>query len=110
MLAWATRHRLTDAEKVAQWWEQIEEPQRDLYISNLTSEGFWPQVARFIAIAGAANRTGVPGRFRQGRPLEAISPYVCTPRRSPIRSPTSGSCTRRATRWRPWRWRGPAAI
>ncbi|MDD4267711.1 MAG: hypothetical protein GXY25_16420 [Pirellulaceae bacterium] len=72
VLAWATRHRLTDAEKVAQWWEQIEEPQRDLYISNLTSEGFWPQVARFIADRrGGQPGTGFLAGFAKDGRLEA---------------------------------------
>jgi hypothetical protein len=70
--AWAARHRLPDPEKAAQWWEHVEEPQRDMYISNLTSPSFWPQMdnlvkARKPARAGAGFLAGFP---KEGR-LEA---------------------------------------
>jgi hypothetical protein len=44
VLAWATRQRIADPEKVAQWWQLIEEPERNLYISQLPSAGSWSQL------------------------------------------------------------------
>ncbi len=44
VLAWATRRRIADPEKAAQWWQLIEEPERDLYISQLPSAGSWSQL------------------------------------------------------------------
>ena len=35
VLWWATRHRLPDPEKVVQWWRLVEEPQRNLYNSDM---------------------------------------------------------------------------
>ena len=54
VLAWATRRRFSDPEKVARWWKQLEEPQRDLYLSNLTADGFGRQVARLADMRAPA--------------------------------------------------------
>jgi hypothetical protein len=48
VLAWATRQRISDPEKVAQWWQFIEEPQRDLYISQLPLAGSWSQMGPLL--------------------------------------------------------------
>lgn len=67
ILAWATRHRYPDPEQVARWWEQIEEPQRDLYISGLTMKGFWTSVDRLVI----ARKPCRPGQsFLGGFPKE----------------------------------------
>ena len=49
VLSWATRQRLLDPEKVVQWWELIENPQRDFYNSQLTAAWSPDRMARSIA-------------------------------------------------------------
>jgi len=39
VVSWATRHRLPDPEKVAQWWQLVEEPQRNLCNSDMVPPG-----------------------------------------------------------------------
>jgi hypothetical protein len=54
ILAWATRRRFSDPEKVAQWWQCIEEAQRDIYISQLPSAGPWSSWQRLVESRQAA--------------------------------------------------------
>ena len=77
MLAWATRRGDPDPEKVAQWWEQIEEPQRDLYISNLTMQGFWDSVSSLLKTRrpcqpGSGFLAGFPGKGRLDADIASV--------------------------------------
>jgi len=72
VLAWATRRRIADPEKVAQWWQLIEEPQRDLYISQVPWAGAWSQLEGLVqsrkpARPGAGLLAGFPkpGRLEE---------------------------------------------
>jgi len=77
MLAWATRRGDPDPGKVAQWWEHIEEPQRDLYISNLTMQGFWGLVSSLLKARrpcqpGASFLAGFPGEGRLDADIASV--------------------------------------
>lgn len=77
VLAWATRHQYPDPERVAQWWEQIEEPQRDVYITNVTSEWYWSGVnaalkGRRAAKPGAGLLSGFPKEGHLEADLAAV--------------------------------------
>jgi len=72
MLAWATRHYLPDPEKVAEWWELIEEPQRDVYISRAVSDRFGRELGRLLdARQPAALGSGFLAGFPEQGGLEA---------------------------------------
>ena len=54
ILAWATRRWFGDPEQAVQWWQCIEEPQRDIYISQLPSVGPWSSWQRLVESRQAA--------------------------------------------------------
>jgi hypothetical protein len=88
VLSWATRQRIQHPERVVQWWELVEEPQRDFLISYLGLEDWGAfhhlLTARQAAQPGAGILTGFPqpsqldddiAALRRALPLaEAIEP------------------------------------
>ena len=65
VLSWATRQRLADPEKVAQWWQLVEEPQRNLYLSQFMAALDWNAIDQLLttrqpARPGSGMLTGFP--------------------------------------------------
>ena len=99
VLAWATRRRLSDPEKVAQWWQCIEEAERDIYISQFPSAGPWSSWQRLLETRQAAGRARISCSASLNRPPSTTTSSSRSARVAGRVDAGVAFSTKAATRW-----------